>query len=395
MFGQYQYIATMSHLSNPLERLEFSFLFSLSSLKLKLCDAGVGDAICFTKACVRVVTMSSEMYAFTEIFDKGHRILLEYITQDKKPMGTDLHLLQKLISFTSNLKDASKALQSASGGSGGKERETEWSERLAVHFFLPLSLAQDCVLDISSNDKVLECPCSCKFPIMYGDTSIGHPKTWFGNFDIVIRKASSPQERNKRPKLETEVHIAATVIPEEFSQDPESLQDESSEDDLTEFDSLQKYFSQTVAQSIVFSFYQKKCNQAVNIVPFIAVSKTHVQFHFYDCEKDLYFLSQEMPLFAGDCDELLMETVIATWLVINYRYLLSGPTEEMVRGEKFGFHSNVSDEALNLYRNEIKMGITKLKTKDFDVRNALWRQGVFLNASDTVKRKKKFGKEKS
>lgn len=102
-----------------------------------------------------------------------------------------------------------------------------------------------------------------------------------------------------------------------------------------------------------------------------------------------------MPLFAGDCDELLMETVIATWLVINYRYLLSGPTEEMVRGEKFGFHSNVSDEALNLYRNEIKMGITKLKTKDFDVRNALWHQGVFLNASDTVKRKKKFGKEKS
>lgn len=94
----------MSYLSAPLGRLECSELFSLSSLKLKLCDADVGDAICFTKACVRVVTMSSEMYAFTEIFDKGHRILLEYITQDKKPMGTDLHLLQKLISFTSNLK---------------------------------------------------------------------------------------------------------------------------------------------------------------------------------------------------------------------------------------------------------------------------------------------------
>lgn len=111
-----------------------------------------------------------------------------------------------------------------------------------------------------------------------------------------------------------------------------------------------------MAQSIVFKFYQKKCNQAVNIVPFMAVSKTHAQFHFYDCEKDIYFFSQELPLFAHDCDELLLSTVIATWLVLNYRYLLSGPTEEMVCGEKFGFHLNVSNEALNLYRHEIENG---------------------------------------
>lgn len=89
-------------------------------------------------------------------------------------IGNYVHELFRFLAIQKiTLLDASKALQSASGGSGGKERETEWSERLAVHFFLPLSLAQDCVLDSSSNDKVLECPCSCKFPIMYGDTSIG------------------------------------------------------------------------------------------------------------------------------------------------------------------------------------------------------------------------------
>lgn len=58
----------------------------------------------------------------------------------------------------------------------------------------------------------------------------------------------------------------------------------------------------------------------------------------------------------------------------------------MVKCEKFGFYLNVSDEALNLYRNEIKMGITKLKTKDLDVRTALWR--------DTKKRTKEYEKEK-
>lgn len=385
----------MSYLSAPLGRLECSELFSLSSLKLKLCDAGVKEAICFSKACVHASKMSKKVYVFTEIFGKGHHMLLQYMM---KQDGSDDPLLQKLISYTSNLKEATKALQNVSGGSKGKESETEWAARLAVHFFLPLSSSQDYILDNCSNHKVLECPCSCKSHINYGDTSIGHPKTWFGPVDIVIGKTLSPQERNKRRKPETEVHIAATVIHEEPVEESESLL-ESSEDNLSqidvEFESLHKFFSQIASQSIVFSFYQKKCNSAVSIVPSIAVSKTHVQFHFYDCEKDLYFLSQEMPLFSEDDNELLLETVIATWLVLNYRHLLSGPTEGMVKGEKFGFHSNVSDEVLNLYRNEIKMGITKIKTEHLDLKSGLYYQGVIVDASDTLKRKKNIKMQQS
>lgn len=38
---------------------------------------------------------------------------------------------------------------------------------------------------------------------------------------------------------------------------------------------------------------------------------------------------------------------------------------------------------------KLKMGKTKLKTKTFDVKNALWYQGVvFFNAGATVKRQK-------
>nr|XP_011453915.2 uncharacterized protein LOC105346863 [Crassostrea gigas] len=376
----------MSYLSAPVERLEMDLFFGLSSLKLKLCDAGVREAICFSKACVHAAKMSKKVYAFTEIFGKGHQMLLDCIKQD----GSDHHLLQKLISYTSNLKEATKALHNVSGGSKGKESETEWAARLAVHFFSPLSLVQDYLLDSCSNHKVLECPCSCKSRIKYGDTSIGHPKTWFGLFDIVIGKALSP--------LETEVHIAATVIPEEPVEESESIL-ESSEDNLSQnevkFKSLEQFFPQIASQSIVFSFYQKKCNSAISIVPYIAVSKTHVQFHFYDCEKDLYFLSQEMPLFSHDDTELFLETVIATWLVLNYRYLLSGPTEGMVKGEKFGFHSNVSDEVLNLYRNEIKMGITELKTEHLDIWNGYFDQCVTFDASDTLKRKKNMKMQQS
>lgn len=90
----------MSYLSAPVERLEMDLFFGLSSLKLKLCDAGVGEAICFSKACVHAAKMSKKVYAFTEIFGKGHQMLLDCIKQD----GSDHHLLQNLISYTSNLK---------------------------------------------------------------------------------------------------------------------------------------------------------------------------------------------------------------------------------------------------------------------------------------------------
>lgn len=79
-----------------------------------------------------------------------------------------------------------------------------------------------------------------------------------------------------------------------------------------------------------------------------------------------------MLLFFEDDNELFLEIVIVIWLVLNYRYLLFGFIEGMVKGEKFGFYLNVLDEVLNLYRNEIKMGIIKIKIEYLDFKSGLY-----------------------
>ena len=89
-------------------------------------------------------------------------------------------------------------------------------------------------------------------------------------------------------------------------------------------DGLQSHLSQLIAQTVVFCFYQKKLNQHLTFVPSIAVNRNHIQFHFYDSENDVYLVSQEMPLFVNQT--LHLSTVLATWLVLNHRYLLSDAT---------------------------------------------------------------------
>lgn len=52
--------------------------------------------------------------------------------------------------------------------------------------------------------------------------------------------------------------------------------------------------------------------------------------------------------------------VIATWLVLNYSYLLFRPKEKMVSGKGLVF---ISGEIVYVYKNEIKMSLWKLDTE--------------------------------
>ena len=62
--------------------------FSLSALKLLVCDGGCGRGICFSKACAQVDYIyhstptgraKPKIHAFTEIFPTGSAVLMEFI----------------------------------------------------------------------------------------------------------------------------------------------------------------------------------------------------------------------------------------------------------------------------------------------------------------------------
>ena len=69
--------------------------------------------------------------------------------------------------------EASARLQSDTEHGASGESETEWSARLAVHLFMPLSQSDDYILDKQSARKTAKCPCSCNRLLNYGNTSIG------------------------------------------------------------------------------------------------------------------------------------------------------------------------------------------------------------------------------
>lgn len=187
----------------------------------------------------------------------------------------------------------------------------------------------------------------------------GNSKTWYGGFDILIGKLVHEGSHVKSKKQKCEVDVGVTVVPE--SSDTDSSGEDSDNNGLSQTevkaDDLNNHLSQLFSQTIVFSFYEKKCNPALNIVPSIGVSKTHIQFHFYDSQNDIYLASKEMPLFYKN-KTLQIPTVIATWLVLNYKHLSSGVTKNIENEGKFGFHSQIFSESLHLYQNDVEMGIT-------------------------------------
>ncbi|XP_078319131.1 uncharacterized protein LOC111118743 [Crassostrea virginica] len=332
--------------------------FSLSALRLLVCDGGCGRGINFSKACAQVDYIyhstpagraKPQIHAFTEIFPTGSAVLMEFIVSRTR---TD-PALNTLLSFIPQIEEASARLQSDTEEEASGKSETEWSARLAVHLFTPLSQSHDYILDNQSARKTAKCPCSCNRLLNYGNTSIGNPKTWCGRFDILIGNNISPD-------------VGATVLHAELVDETPS-DDESLAEDLSQIevmsDELQKNLSQLISETVVFSFYQKKQFPSLSLVPSIGVSKSHIQFHFYDADKDVYFISQEMPLFYKD-KSLHLTTVLAIWLVLNYRCFLSEATEEMTSEGKFGFHAQVS-ETLHLYKHKIELGMSSIKPQTF------------------------------
>jgi hypothetical protein len=182
--------------------------------------------------------------------------------------------------------------------------------------------------------------------------------------------------------------VPTAVLPQDPAEDsePEVLDSDTEEDSATEdlskvevkSEGLNSHLAQIVAQTIVFSFHQKKHFPMLHFVPSIAISQNAMQFHFYDSEKDLYFVTGELELFDIQGD-LHLNTVLITWLVLNHRLFMSEGTEEMKRGTKsFRFHSFAKDK-LDLYRHDIEMGSLHIKPECFSIRSL----SDFLHISET------------
>ncbi|KAK3086572.1 hypothetical protein FSP39_020392 [Pinctada imbricata] len=253
----------------------------------------------------------------------------------------------------------------------GKDIESTWMTRITVHYLAALSMDGQFWFNKFTKKKENRCPCSCAQKILYMDTNIGNPNTWYGKLDVILGCLDyevSPDigvmlaggDKSQLSSDDSEAISTSNDVPyDEMADGDTSL---SSNDDSpggrtraeVKLSSLEE-ISQIQAQTIVFSFYQKKRHPEVGLVPSISVSKTHIQFHFYDSAKDVYLMSRRMPLFQESGNSLSKVTALATWMVVNYKVLITVVTDEMEKETPFGLLTAFTPESLEYYKSGIVM----------------------------------------
>lgn len=87
------------------------------------------------------------------------------------------------------------------------------------------------------------------------------------------------------------------------------------------------------------------------MIPSIGISKDKLVVYFYDCINDVLLESSEMPFLTAQ-GALVKSTIVALWLVLNFKYFCCGITKGMKEsGFKSGFVQIVQEKLK--YYNEV------------------------------------------
>lgn len=110
------------------------------------------------------------------------------------------------------------------------------------------------------------------------------------------------------------------------------------------------------SKAIVYSFWQQKQHPDLEnfLIPTIAMSKEQMAFCFYDCENDLLLETPPIYLFDESKVHLRRASILALWLVLNFKYFSSGVPLKLQKSKySAGFFSQVGS-LLDNYRNNVE-----------------------------------------
>lgn len=317
---------------------------ALVSLSINQCNAAYGKygrpGKSFSQADVDTTMNSNpgdDVFYFSSLFIPGSEMLNSYLNSRLLPRD-DLQeeLLFRLIDF---LRDTEN-LESLKTINKSKCR-SDIAVRFAEHLFSKLGASPAYLLNKLNTKSGMKCTCGCKTDVInhYGDTSLGNPKVWHGQVDIFLDGCGVP----------------VTVVEDK---DPQTLEiktpsEAKCETDLEEPD----IESQLLAQTIVFSFSQKSRHPEYKsfLIPFIGISNSDIIFHFYDSQHDILLKSMSFPIF-DEKNEINNLAILATWFVVNYRFLCSGiPIDYLEHVGKANF-IELADDLSTVYENELSIG---------------------------------------
>lgn len=112
---------------------------------------------------------------------------------------------------------------------------------------------------------------------------------------------------------------------------------------------------QIIAQTIVFSFLQKKRHPDREhfLTPCIGIGSSELIVMLYDSEHDVLLESSTIPLFENEFScEFSYRAILVCWLTVNYQYFCSGLVEKYKM-----FKSNFFDidkEKITVYEEKLQ-----------------------------------------
>ena len=182
---------------------------------------------------------------------------------------------------------------------------------------------------------------------------LGCARAWHGSVDIYIEDIPVKVKVEDGPDVQQRG---------DFSSCSSEDDSDSAVEVKTNGDDFQTEISQMLAQTIVFSFLQRKQNcKALEhaLIPSIAVNGKNVIVHLYDCENDVLLQSCPGELFGFDEDDnakLSLPAVVLIWLTLNYKCFCTGVLESMKEYKATFF--DLVGESLQIYQNEVQKPCT-------------------------------------
>jgi hypothetical protein len=169
--------------------------------------------------------------------------------------------------------------------------------------------------------------------LSYSALFVGNPEVWHGSVDIIVKNELAIDQLDEDPQASpggksVEVKMKSSTL----SKNP-----------------------QLVAETIVFSFLQKKRHPELSnfLIPCVGIASNAMLLMFYDSEHDVLLESSLVPLYEESERRFSVEAVFITWLTVNYKFLCTGLTDEMM-SYKAGFFEQAK-EKLDIYKNNLKM----------------------------------------
>ncbi|XP_033728757.1 uncharacterized protein LOC117317896 [Pecten maximus] len=305
--------------------------------RLTVLNSNAIDGSSFSKAFCRI-SASNDEFSFVSLFNKGVEMLMTYIGDREMPLDDQEKLvldtlLHYLIKITNENAQAPFGVLELLG-------ETDVAIILANHLFGKLCTSSHFLIDKQGKGKCRSkesCPCAnkdCQMTGSYGYTGIGNPSVWHGNLDVIVNNQ---------------------VAIEAIEDDPDCDSPGRTPMDEKGKSTCLSRNAQVIAETIVFSFLQKKRHPEYShfLFPCIGVSRKEMVVYFYDSEHDVLLESSSIPLRTVE-GNVNVVSIIVSWLVVNHKYFCGGLTEELKK-ETSGFFCQ-AEQALPIYENQLQFG---------------------------------------